>query len=151
MQTDKEFREDVQWQYERYLDSIYLHWKRGWINDDEMYHRRSINRAWFHLVYAHLNPWNEVYRDQLSPELIAKYDNQPNFPLCSIIFYHNEEIPVYDDDYGQQVFARWHDHEWSGGAYNLMYADQFCDELDNALEHQMWDQFEAKYNKPTED
>lgn len=135
----------AQFEYENYLDSIFLHWKRGWITDEEMYTHRSMNRRWFSLIYSHVRPWYETQREALEQELIDKYDTDPKFPLCGIIFYHGEELPVYDDDYGQQVFTRWKDCEWSGGCYNLMYAELFCEELDNALEHELWKKMEADY------
>lgn len=147
----EDFVTEIENQYEQWLDSIFLHWKRGWISKDEMYHRRGINRSWFHTIYQRLNPWKEVYRADLAPEYVTKYDTQPDFPLASVIFYHKEEIPVYSDDQGQQFFAVWNGHEWSGGAYNFHYANLFCDELDNALEHQLWNQFEDEYRRRTED
>ena len=148
MQTAGEFTVDVDLQYCSWLDSIFMHWHRGWIDKDAANRERRINASWYHQIYSYLNPWNEVRREALSPQLVAKYDTKPKFPLVSIIFYHNEEIPVYDDDYGQQVFAEWDGEEWSGGSYNLCYAEQFCEQLDLTIDYRKWKALCDEYGEP---
>lgn len=136
----------IQYEYETSLSAIFHRQSRGDITEQEATSRRTLNRRWFHLIYSALKPYEEVYCQDLSPELRTKYDRDESYPLCSVIFYHGQEIPCYNDDYGQQVFARFEGCEWSGGAYNFCYADDFCVSLDLALEDKLWKQWQEQEN-----
>ena len=130
---------EIEMEFEHILDSIFAHWTRKLISDEEMYRQRYINMKWFHKFYSYLEPAEEIDCSKLPKVLVDEYDTDKQFPLASIIFYHNETLPVYDDDYGQQVFARYNGKDWSGGAYNLDYLDTFTAQLDSTLEQQAWD------------
>ena len=136
---------EIEMEFEHTLDSIFAHWIRKLISDEEMYRQRYINMKWFHKFYSYLEPANEVDCSKLSEQLIDKYDTDEQFPLTSIIFYHDQTLPVYDDDYGQQVFARYNGTDWSGGTYNLDYLDTFTAQLDSTLEQQAWDALLTMY------
>ena len=107
------------------------------------------NFYWFRsvLLFDHIEGYfKEVPVSELSNELRQKYDVTPDtFPLCSVIFYRDHEIPCYDDDYGQQVFAVYDEENWSGGTYNLQYGPDFCSMLDAKLEQELLDKIAAEH------
>lgn len=149
--TIDEFIKDVQFEFRFNIQTIFVHWSRGMITDEEMHHRRYLNRKWFHVAYSPFKPYKEVPVADLPREIVQKYDNQGKFPLEGVLYYLDEEVPFYDDDYGQQVFAIWHGCEWSGGSYNFMYAELFCDELEAAIEREEWDRLVKEYGSRKED
>lgn len=54
------------------------------------------------------------------------YDTMENYPLIGVIRYRKHIIPVYNDDYGQSLFAKIGDNEYSGGTYNIYCICDFC-------------------------
>lgn len=51
-------------------------------------------------------------------------------PLCQIMEYRGETIPIYDDDSGQQFYAKYGDIELSGGSYNPCPEYDWCCQID---------------------
>ena len=145
--------QDFDYQFESRLFNIYLRWKRELISVHEMGLLRSVNEEWYHSIYFLLNPPTVIKIDspEMTKELRQKYDTEPDFPLAYIICYHGEMIPVYDDDYGQQYFAKFRDMTWSGGAYNLYPDPEFCERLDSCRERAMWQAYETESASSTED
>lgn len=130
---------EVEIKFERVLDSIFMRWSRKLISDEEMHQQRYINMNWFHQFYSYLNPAKEIDCWKLPKQLVDEYNIYEQFPLASVIFYHNQTLPIYNDDYGQQMLARYNGKDWSGGAYNLHYLDTFTAQLDSVFEQQAWD------------
>lgn len=77
----------------------------------------------------------EIERNKAKMEALIKEHNiqikeDKNFPVCGIMSYRGEYIPVYDDDSGQQEFIIYNDKEICGGSYNLYPQEVFCQEID---------------------
>lgn len=75
----------------------------------------------------------EVPRDCLTPEQTVEY-TIPDFPLIGVMQYRGVEVPLYDDDCGQQIFARYDGQDLPGGPFNLDYCQEFADDLDYLLD-----------------
>ena len=96
-------------------------------------------RAWkdtmpeLSLLYSY---FEEIPVGDLSPEEVSQYSNQ-SCPLYSIIKYRDQIIPVYNDDYGQQMYAVFRGRELSGGSYNFNYIDAFLPTVDEMLDREL--------------
>ena len=133
--------------YLRNVENLQHRFMRKLISQDERDTGLALNRSWFHDIFTHLDDcFKELQLGELSDEMRQKYDVTPlTFPLCSVILYRDHEIPCYDDDYGQQVFAIYNGQEWAGGAYNFYYELDFCFMLDHILEKEQLDKIAAEY------
>ena len=104
---------------------------------------RAERLAW--LDFMTWTPENErgytfKYACDLTAEQKAKFDTDPNFPLAGIMFYRQQEIPFYDDDPGQQVFAVYNGETLCAGAYNFQYLNYFAISVDRILDEQYLDE-----------
>ena len=59
------------------------------------------------------------------------HDDKIHDELCEILCYKGKEIPVYNDDYGQQIYAVYEGKILPGGAYNFAAELDFCDMIDD--------------------
>ena len=133
--------------YINHLENIQHRYCRGLITKEQRDQRRVDNEWWFHDI-CHYDDMPDRYvlrnYDELTDAEKEQYKNE-SYPLCALILYRNEIIPCYDDDYGQQVFAIIRGADVGGGAYNLNYAEEFCDTLDYYLEEEMMQDIENYY------
>lgn len=137
--------------YEYNVRNLQHRYKHDCITKETRDAALSLNHSWFRdvLLFDHIDDsFEEVTVDMLSDDLREKYDITRNrFSLCSVIFYRDHEIPCYNDDYGQQVFAVYNGETWSGGAYNFDYAKDFCSMLDDRLEAEMLNEIAEEYKQ----
>jgi hypothetical protein len=82
---------------------------------------------------ADSNIRNKVLR-LLSKELKA-YEHNGDWP-SRLISYRGEIIPVFIDDYGQQLFTFIRGEEHTGGSFNLFAEEEFMYEMDLVLERE---------------
>lgn len=98
--------------------------------------------AWFDInLYEYQDARGYTLRKPTAEDR-KQYDNQPGFPLHAILIYRNHEIPMYDDDAGQQVFAIYNNETISGGAYNLSYCETFANTLDSYFDQEYLQEIE---------
>ena len=64
-----------------------------------------------------------------------KLYSRENEELFKVIRYRGYIIPVYMDDYGQSLYARIREEEFSGGTYNLYCGEDFCYILDTFIKN----------------
>ena len=142
MKEDKKFIDCILDEYESNLSLVFMRWKRHLITDAEMLLCRAINVKWLSRMMGTVDSFEEKGRDELSDELVRKYDRYGDtLPLSSVIFYRDREIPCYDDDCGQQVVAVFDEESWSGGSYNLHYASYFLYRVDMVIDGELWDSY----------
>ena len=56
-------------------------------------------------------------------------------PPCGVLEYRGLRVPIYDDDYGQQVFMVFNGKEYGGGTYNFCPEEDFCHIIDNTIDY----------------
>lgn len=91
---------------------------------------------------SELRPYYNYYKVISAIDLTDEQKEQykhpdPQFPLCGLLEYRGQVVPMYDDDYGQQVFAVFRGRDIAGGAYNMEYYDSFINEIDYVLDHEI--------------
>ena len=118
--------------YESYLFRIRRYQKSGYYSQAYLDGMRSQNLSWFRdiVLDQDLVGWKRVDVD------LSQFVYDGNEPLY-VISYRGKLIPVYNDDYGQQVFAVINGKEFSGGAYNLYPEDYFTYQVDKLLEKEI--------------
>jgi len=73
-------------------------------------------------------------RTDLTEEEKVEFDTEKDFPLYGIMEYRGIKVPVYDDDYGQQMFAIYDGSTISGGSYNFFPEHEFVYFIDSKLD-----------------
>jgi hypothetical protein len=132
--------------YDNNLYNYVVRHRRGLITDETFNALRYANLQWLQdILEEHDDLYTETAKPDLDEETVAKYDTQKDkFPLCSVIRYRDIEIPCYDDDYGQQVFAVIDGNDVSGGAYNFAYPIEFVHAADYFLERKRIEEIEKE-------
>lgn len=74
--------------------------------------------------------YNPTTRVVTATDKVLYHDDKIHDELCEILCYRGKEIPVYNDDYGQQMYAIYEGKILSGGAYNFAAEFDFCDMID---------------------
>jgi len=123
--------------YEDNLYNLHRRCHKGLISKEERDCALRVNLSWLNHAMDG-SGWNgfvEIFREKLTESDVGKYDVDDT--LRSIIYYRGEEIPCYDDDYGQQVYAKIRGVDVSGGAYNLDYALTFCMRMNEILQDEI--------------
>lgn len=123
--------------YENNLHNLHLRCHKGLISKEARDCALRVNLSWLNhaLEGRGWNGYDEIFRENMDKSDVEKYDADGT--LRSIIYYRGEEIPCYDDDYGQQVYAKIRGADVSGGAYNLDYALTFCIRMNEILQDEM--------------
>lgn len=116
----------------------------GDITEKEFLTRNYINMEWFHeMIYSMLSlrDYARISRDEKKLRLKKfRLSDKERCPGCDdgkpykVITYRGFDIPVYNDDYGQQDFAIFMGKCISGGAYNLFSDQEFMSYVDHYLE-----------------
>lgn len=75
-------------------------------------------------------------RSKPTPEQKEKYLFEGEEPVA-MLYYRGKEIPIYNDDYGQQEFIVFNDKTFGGGAYNTMAEYDFCDYMDDIIDQEI--------------
>ena len=75
--------------------------------------------------------------EHISAEDLKRFDTEKGFPCIGFIQYRGHEIPLYDDDYGQQVFGKLNGHDLSGGAYNFNYMQDIMAQADYLIDTEL--------------
>ena len=102
------------------------------------YNEESSWRDFLMVLRSYYNYDKVISAIDLTDEQKEQYKHpDPQFPLCGLLEYRGQVVPMYDDDYGQQVFAIFRGRDLVGGAYNMWYCDSFIDEIDYALDHEI--------------
>lgn len=116
------------------------------VNEDEsvLLNRLYVNREWFHYMRRHLFNDEDIFEIITDKRRLGNkrflLDEKHRCPGCEdgkpfkIIKYRGIDIPVYDDDYGQQDFAVIDGKIVSGGSYNFFADDEFIGYVDIMLE-----------------
>ena len=121
--------EDVLAIYESYLFRIRRYKRSGYYSQEYLDGMRIQNLNWFRDIVLDndLVGWRRIDVD------LSKFIYEGQEPLY-VIIYRDVLIPIYNDEYGQQVFAVIGGKEFSGGAYNSFPEDYFTYEADKLLE-----------------
>ncbi len=83
---------------------------------------------------------DEMFTSRLSTEKDSKkYKIKGDYPLVEIFEYRGQIVPVYFDDYGQQMFAIYKGKELPGGAYEAQPYCWLSDEIDSYLEKEFFE------------
>ena len=82
---------------------------------------------------------------ELTAQDLKTYNVLDGFPLIGLLHYRGVTVPMYNDDYGQQVFAKWNGREVSGGAYNPYYCEEFVMELDREIDNARIEAYDREY------
>ena len=117
---------------------------RNMCSKEEFNARRYVNMEWFHCSREYL-PEKAVFskckeKRKLSRKKFLLPEDQ-RCPGCEdgkplyILKYRGLDIPVYDDDYGQQEFAYFDGKSISGGCYNFFAEYEFISYIDHYLEN----------------
>ena len=77
------------------------------------------------------DPFTVAANELLGCKLEEGKEYEFKFPLVGILSYNGEDIPVYDDDFGQQDFCMYHGKSISGGAYNLFPESEFIAHIES--------------------
>ena len=114
------------------------------MDEDTLDERLYVNLEWFHYLRSQLFKEEEVFKVIKDRRILNKkmflLPEKQRCPGCDdgrpfkIIRYRNIDIPVYDDDYGQQDFAVINGEEISGGSYNFFAHEEFMNYVDRMLE-----------------
>jgi len=120
------------------------------IDKDAIYTRIAYLRRFYHdLLHSNVqNFYRTCYKlpSEKDRQHFADYQSDSGiiYPLIGILHYRHYQIPIYDDDNGQQAFAVYHyngeDHIVSGGAFNLYYALDIAFQLDDFFDRILADQ-----------
>jgi len=86
-------------------------------------YRKACNK-WFESLKEKCEDFIPMIKFCISEE---KYNN---CLLIGHLEYRGESVPVYDDDYGQQMFIVYQDQIISGGPFNPCPEDDFCYAID---------------------
>lgn len=118
--------------------------KRGIINNETANTLRYYNLDWLHWTRGRTLEDKEIFTESRDKRKLNNkkflLPEEKRCPGCDdgkpyrIITYRGIEIPVYDDDYGQQDFAIVLGQEISGGSYNFFSVEEFIDASDRLLE-----------------
>ena len=131
--------------HENRLKSLNARWRRDAITLPELRAAFYIEqRAWQDFVWEmqhHYECGQVVTYDKLTDAQKQEYDIYPNMPLCGLLKYREQILPMYDDDPGQQVVAALRGEMISGGAYNLEYCEEFMSRVDYLLDHDITFQY----------
>lgn len=93
--------------------------------------------CWLDTVSAlkpELPPHDVAFPEELSDADRRRYDTQKGCAFCGVLRYRGAEVPLYDDDAGQQVFAVLDGETIGGGSFNLFYCDEFERAVDLRLD-----------------
>lgn len=60
-----------------------------------------------------------------------------DWPIYGILEYRGKTIPVYLDDCGQSLFARYDNHTFGGGTYNMHPEFDFCYWIDYNIDDEI--------------
>ena len=87
--------------------------------------------SWFQMAKecVHFTPLTRE-ADEEEKEQLKYIENDTVYEPIFILLYRGEEIPVYDDDYGQQEFIIYNGEHYSGGTYNFAAVFDFCSFVD---------------------
>jgi hypothetical protein len=120
--------------YKHQLYFIKRHQKLGSYTDDYLMGRRHANFRWFQdMLLFVVNREYEIL-DATEEELKA-YEHDGDWP-SRLISYRGEIIPVFIDDYGQQLFTVIRGEEHSGGSFNIDAEEDFMYQMDAVLEEE---------------
>lgn len=131
--------------YETELENIRLKLAKKMLTKKEAHEAKGLNHYWFSEMKV-FSDWCDYFdyitADQFEKyniplDLIDKYQAMcPKLPLCAIVRYRNIEVPVFDDDYGQQEVVKIGDMFIGCGAYNWSQKREIASEIDIYLEEQ---------------
>lgn len=137
-----EFR-DLLLQYYTLLTSFKYRLQQNIDSSREFQKRISVNMAWFHYLIEHLDS-KDVFKKTFEKRKLSRkkflLPEDQRCPGCEdgkplyILKYRGIDIPVYDDDYGQQEVAYFDGKAISGGCYNFFPEYEFIFYIDRYLE-----------------
>ena len=135
---------DALLEYYYHLASMRNDMKRDELPEKELSHRRYMNMDWFHWIRQHAFEKTDIYIEIKDKRILNKKEfllpEDERCPGCDdgkpyrAIKYRDHIIPIYDDDYGQQDFAKVCGQTISGGSYNFLSEWEFMDALDYQLQ-----------------
>jgi len=128
--------------HELRLHNLHERFERGLLSEEELRIAFATAESCWHDFLMELRPHYHYHKvisvADLTDEQKEQYKNpDPQFPLCGLLEYRGQVVPMYDDDYGQQVFAVFRGRDLVGGTYNLLYCESFMSEIDYALDHEI--------------
>lgn len=122
--------------YENTEEIIKRHFEKGYKSREICKEELSLNLEWFWNMKTFCEDYNNVIEMKNPTKTESKKYKSKNkgCPLCGVIHYRGIDIPVYNDDYGQQMFCILPNGELiSGGAYNLWCEYDFCSTYDESI------------------
>jgi len=128
--------------HESRLDTLNARFQYQLITKDSLkaafYAEQSCWRDFLTELRPYYNYYKVISVSDLTDEQKEQYKHpDPQFPLCGLLEYRGQIVPMYDDDYGQQVFAVFRGRDLIGGSYNTEYCDSFIGEIDYALDREI--------------
>lgn len=124
--------------YLRQLENLQTRFLRGLMSQKERDAGLRTNMSWFsnmrYLGQIEDEGCQITYCLDLPADVRSKYKHSELGEVAYILRYRNHDIPVYDDDAGQQEVAIIFDHEVAGGAYNMTAVSDFCTAFDEYFE-----------------
>ena len=124
---------DVLTAYAMQLATIKRFSEKGAYSEDYLLGRRVANFYWLQDMINFTGREYEIL-DATEEELKA-YEHNGDWP-SRLISYRGEIIPVFIDDYGQQLFTFIRGEEHTGGSFNLFAEEEFMYEMDLVLERE---------------
>jgi len=120
--------------YELALDLVKMQRERGHKSPDFLdgFQKGALQMYWSARDETDFKP----QIDPATPEEKKKfYDPESKEEPFGILRYRGQEVPVYDDDYGQQEYIIFRGETYCGGAYNFGADYDFCSYVDNVLDN----------------
>ncbi len=124
---------DVLTAYAMQLATIKRFSEKGAYSEDYLLGRRAANFYWLQDMINFTGREYEIL-DATEEELKA-YEHNGDWP-SRLISYRGEIIPVFIDDYGQQLFTFIRGEEHTGGSFNFFAEEEFMYEMDLVLERE---------------
>lgn len=89
---------------------------------------------WFETMKDYCTDFDPLMREAtIKEEQEFLYENQPP---CGVLDYRGVRAPVYDDDYGQQLFMVFRGQIYGGGAFNTAPERDFCYIIDGIIDRE---------------
>ena len=118
------------YEYLLHNNSVFINRCIEYNDNDKVEYYKGIRKGlmqMFQELKSFCDDYNTVFSlSEPNDEEKKLYDNIENYPLTGVIRYRKHIIPVYNDDYGQSLFAKIGDKEYSGGTYNSYCIYDFC-------------------------